>query len=374
MSTIRFRETSYGSRYDVRYRSNGRQMTKTFRTRSDAVEFRKKLDGEEAAGLVTNRRGGERLFGDYADAWVKHRLVKGRPLTPATRQGYNGLLRRHLKPAFGHTKLRQITPERVRTWHGELRQIAPDQAAKAYRLLRAILNTAVADEMLGRNPCTIRGGGSEHARERPLFETSTVLALADTIVPRLRCLVLLGGFVGLRTGELLGLQRHDIDPLHGTLTVERQAQEITGRGRVLTPPKTDAGRRTVALPSFVLRALEDHLRDHVGAAPDSPVFTRPSGLPLRRQDLSRAWSDACAELGIEGARVHDLRHHAATVIARNPDVTLRELMATIGHSSHVAALRYQHATAERSRAIAEYLDSVINAAQRPAPAPIHRTR
>ena len=59
-------------------------------------------------------------------------------------------------------------------------------------------------------------------------------------------------------------------------------------------------------------------------------------------------------LGLEGIRVHDLRHHAATVIARNPDVTLRELMATIGHSSHVAALRYQHSTAERSRAIADY--------------------
>jgi integrase len=282
-------------------------------------------------------------------------------------------LRRHLRPEFGQTKLRQITPERVRQWHGELRLSAPDQAAKAYRLLRAILNTAVADELLGRNPCTIRGGGSEHARERPLLETATVLALADTIDQRLRCLVLLGGFAGLRTGELLGLQRHDVDPLHGTVMVVRQAQEITGRGRVLVPPKTEAGRRTIALPTFVLRALEEHLRDRVSAAPDSPVFTRPSGLPLRRQDLSHAWSDACTALGIEGARVHDLRHHAATVIARNPDVTLRELMATIGHSSHVAALRYQHATAERSRAIADYLDGVIDAVQRPASAPIRRT-
>lgn len=50
------------------------------------------------------------------------------------------------------------------------------------------------------------------------------------------------------------------------------------------------------------------------------------------------------------------------MIARNPNVTLRELMATIGHSSHVAALRYQHATAERSKAIA-YLEEVISAAR-----------
>jgi hypothetical protein len=49
-------------------------------------------------------------------------------------------------------------------------------------------------------------------------------------------------------------------------------------------------------------------------------------------------------------------------------------MATIGHSSHVAALRYQHATAARSRAIAEYLDGVIDAAQQPAPGPIRHTR
>jgi hypothetical protein len=48
-------------------------------------------------------------------------------------------------------------------------------------------------------------------------------------------------------------------------------------------------------------------------------------------------------------------------------------MATIGHSSHVAAARYQHATAERSRAIAEYLDGVIDAAQAPAAAAIRRS-
>ena len=116
--------------------------------------------------------------------------------------------------------------------------------------------------------------------------------------------------------------------------------------------------------------LEGHLADHVAAQVDSFVFTRPTGRPLRRQDLSHAWTAACAVVGTEGARPHDLRHHAATVIARNPTVTLRELMATIGPSSHIAALRYQHATAERSKEIASYLDGVISATipeSRPSP-------
>jgi integrase len=111
----------------------------------------------------------------------------------------------------------------------------------------------------------------------------------------------------------------------------------------------------------------------VAGATDAWVFTRPSGLPLRRADLSYAWKDACAALGLKEIRPHDLRHHAATVIARNPNVTLRELMATIGHSSYVAALRYQHSTAERSKAIADYLDDVINAAKSAPPsAPVRR--
>ena len=90
----------------------------------------------------------------------------------------------------------------------------------------------------------------------------------------------------LETTTVLGLANHDVDPLHGTVMVVRQAHEITGPGRVLTPPKSDAGRRTVSLPAFVLKTLEAHLRDNVGVGVDAWVFTRPSGLPLRRADLS----------------------------------------------------------------------------------------
>lgn len=62
---------------------------------------------------------------------------------------------------FGETKLRQITPERVRTWHADVTKSArADQAAKSYRLLRAIMTTAVSDSLVGRNPCVLRGAGS----------------------------------------------------------------------------------------------------------------------------------------------------------------------------------------------------------------------
>ena len=83
-----------------------------------------------------------------------------------------------------------------------------------------------------------------------MLATAAVLELAESIGTRLRCLVLLGSFAGLRTGELLGLQRRNIDLRHGTVTVVRQSREITGQGCVLTAPKSDARYRVTAPSRF----------------------------------------------------------------------------------------------------------------------------
>jgi integrase len=207
----------------------------------------------------------------------------------------------------------------------------------------------------------IKGAGIEHAEERPMLESATVVRLATAIDPRFRCLVLLAGFVGLRTGELLGLTRKDVDLLHRTLHVKRQAQEIAGR-RTVTEPKTQAGIRSLSLPGALVAELTQHLDIYAAPGPDGAVFTGRSGLPVRRADLGQAWHAALEAEGIRSLRVHDLRHHAATTFARKPDVTLKELMATIGHASPVAALRYQHATEERGRELADYMDGVIASA------------
>lgn len=155
-----------------------------------------------------------------------------------------------------------------------------------YRVLRAILNTAAEDRQIGRNPCTVRGGGVERAQERPMVDTATVLELAEAITPRLRALVLLAGFGGLRSGELLGLERQDIDPLRGLVHVRREAQEIAHvkdaggeiaerHGRVVSDPKTEAGKRSVTIPKSVMEELAAHLAAYASPEADAVVFTRP---------------------------------------------------------------------------------------------------
>jgi len=82
--------------------------------------------------------------------------------------------------------------------------------------------------------------------------------------------------------------------------------------------------------------------------------------------------EAVAE--VMGATRYDLRHHSATVSTRGPNVTFKDLMVMVGHSSPRAALIYQHATAERDREHADYLGTVITAAKSSSEAKVVRIR
>jgi integrase len=95
------------------------------------------------------------------------------------------------------------------------------------------------------------------------------MALGDAIDPRYKALVLLAGFGGLRRGELLGLRRGDIDVLHRTVEVERQAIQMNSGERLVSAPKTVAGIRKVHVPSLVADVLADHLANFVPPEADA---------------------------------------------------------------------------------------------------------
>lgn len=226
--------------------------------------------------------------------------------------------------------------------------------AKAYRLLRGILNDAVEDGLLLRNPCTIRGAGVERSPERPVANISEVYALADSIEDRYRLMVLLGTFCGLRLGELLALRRDRIDVLHRRVIVSEQIQELADGTRQYGPPKTAAGVRTVALPPHLVDEVEDHLLRWVGPAPSDLLFSGPKTTELYRATFNSAWDRARRGVGMDGFHFRDLRHPGNT-LAAGTGASTKELMARMSHASARAALIYQHASDERDVLIAERL-------------------
>lgn len=360
MASISKRTTEGGERrYDVRLRAGGRVQTRTFRRRGDAERWARQQETRKDRGDLVDPRAGAVPLAEYARRWLPTR-----DLRPRTRQLYGHLLGQWIAPIFGTTPINRITTEAVRAWHGRVTSdVSALQAAKAYRLLRAMLNTAVADGLLTRNPCCIPGAGQERSPERPLVEPADVLRLADAIEPRFRSLVLLAAVGGLRVGELLGLQRRHVDLAEATVRVEHQAIELIDGTRIITGPKTDAGRRTVAIPEFVSVSVSEHLERFTAADPDAWVFVGERGNPTRRITLQRSWTAAREATGMTHITLHDLRHAGATLAAWTGAST-KELMARLGHSTPRAALRYQHAAQHRDREIADRLGELFEPRER----------
>lgn len=355
------RNTSSGRRYDVRLRDPaGRTYTRTFRTRREAETFDARERADRSRGAWVDPRRGSVSVAAWSEQWLAQRC----DLRVRTRELYQGLLRRQILPELGEVELAKLSPTQVRGWYAKLG--GPDgpgacTAAKAYRLLRAMMRTAVADEVIVRSPCQVARAGVEHSPERPVATVAEVGALADAIAPRLRALVLLAAWCGLRRSELLGLRRADLDLLHGSLRVERAMQQLADGTLVTGPPKSDAGRRTIAIPPHIVEQIAAHLGTFVGPEADALVFSGTKGGPLRPQVLHKAWTNAKGATGIAGLHLHDLRHSGNTWAAATGAST-KELMSRMGHASSAAALRYQHATADRDRAIAQALSALAEPA------------
>jgi integrase len=285
---------------------------------------------------------------------VDHRAPN---LAARTTALYEGLLRLHIEPTLGAVDLIDLTPGRVRAWRNDLIEsgVGETTVAKCYRLLRSVLNTAVDDELIRRNPCRIKGAGAEKSGERPVATPDQVLALATAMPKRWRALVLLAATTSLRWGELMALTRADLDLERGTVRVVNAVSEVSGK-IVVGPPKSAAGRRTVAVPASVLPLLRAHVESFSESGSRGRIFVGARGRTLRRTNFQPYWRKGIEAAGLPaGFRFHDLRHTGNTWAAAT-GANLRELMERMGHSSTRAALIYLHAAKDSDHAIAAGID------------------
>lgn len=299
------------------------------------------------------------LLSDYASAWLAERRgPRGDDLAVRTREHYRYLLDRHVLPTFGDHALDKITPAAVRAWNARP-EAKPTVRAHSYALLRSILATAVVDQAVTANPCTVRGGGhaSTAKKIRPLT-TGELAALVAALPPRYRVLALVGCWCSLRFGELAGLQRADVDLGAGLLHVRRGVVR-TKAGLVEKAPKSEAGRRSVTIPPHILDDLREHLREHAAPGPDGWVFPGRDGSPLAASTLQRVFGPAAEKAGRPDVTPHGLRHSGQTLAAL-AGANLRELMARAGQSSPGAALRYLHEAEGRQQEIANRLAMLAN--------------
>jgi len=342
-------------RWRARYTGpDGRRRSSTFGTKTDARRWLATAQTDLVRRAWKAPEGGRRTLGAYATDYLARA-----DLRESTKQLYEGVWRLHLKKTWSSVAVGDITPQQVRQWHeAAARTARPTALVQSYRLLRALLNVAVADEVLATNPCRLRAAGiAKSARPSRALTVAEVQALAGKVPARYRALVLTLAFGGLRFGEATALRRRDVSADGVTVAVTRSVKRVGG-GWLVGPPKTEAGVRTVALPAFVAVALAAHLDEHVGAEPTALVFGTSSGNFLAGSNFNSTFRRAVDACGLDPVRIHELRHTGATLAAATGAST-KDLMHRLGHSSPAAALIYQHASTGRDSEIARALDALV---------------
>ena len=325
----------------------------TFKTKTDADRWLAAAEADISRGTWLAEDLGRESFGNYARAWLRDHPKMG----PRYRETCERNLRLHLAPLHD-VPLRALTSAVVREWYASAQRGSGGQTSimQAYRFLRAVLNTAVRDGAIVKNPCQIPGAGSDRAKERPIATPAEVVALLESITPRYRAAVLLAAWCGLRRGEVLGLRPADVDLVAGTVTVRRNRVELLENNRAAfdAEPKTDAGRRTVVIPPHVMPVLAEHMATWAG--PDR-AFVGRDGRPMRGDAIRQAFDRARRKAGMPGFRFHDLRHTGQTLAAAT-GATVKDLMRRLGHASPVASYRYLHAVDGRDAEIATALSAL----------------
>lgn len=331
MASIEDRSTTRagGKRWLARWREpNGQERKKSFARKTDAEKFLNTIEYDKQRGAYVDPKAGNQTLDDYADYWIKNRTGN-----PKTLHQAKGRLRLYVTgTSLGRTPIAKIRPSAIQAWLKSLTTIQEGTASLVYSHVHAILDSAVADELILRNPCDDTRSVKKPRQPRvPVTVSWTaddVTALYNALPERYQPLAILGPRLGLRPSESFGLSVDDIDWSQGSVTVQRQVKIVTGQGRVFDLPKGGKAR-AVPLPSTARDLLSDYLLRFPAQAVTLPdvnpngqpeqtvrlLMTNTHGCALHSTSIGNIWRRARKTAGIADERKngpHMLRHFYAT--------------------------------------------------------------
>ena len=354
MATIEKRNQGSTTRYRVRWWAGDKQRSKTFTAFQDARRFKALLEGDLANGTYRDPRDAQVTVAVFAQRWWPTVV----DLRPSTHDRVE-LALKHVLREFGSLPLAGVTHSHVAQWvAAQTKDMSAASVRKNAFTFRRMLDAAVHEGLLKSNPVThVRLPAVVHHEQRFLNKME-IDSLITAAPDRYKAMVLLAIYGGFRFGELCGLQRSSINPASSTVRVSKTLVDLNG-SVTLGPPKTKTSVRTVTVPRSVMQALVQHMDSYTDGAPDSIIFTGPTG-PIRRCWFrGRVWLPTIKSAGLEGLRFHDLRH---TFVALWVDLgrNAKEVSRVAGHSSVAFTLdRYGHLYEVDESSLADDLDKLL---------------
>jgi integrase len=328
--SVHLRKTREGKdRWSIHFWERGRrvrEVVKDAQTRAEAVIALQRRVAESFDGrLNPTRKAGQTPFARLAELYLDEHA---KAMKKSWRTDFYSL-RAHLTPYFGKMRLSDITPlvvERYRT--ARLHTVSRSSTNREMALLKVMFNLAIDWHMASENPLRKVRMFSErdNLKERVLAEDEEARLLAAS-APHLRLVIVALLATGARISELMALKWSAVDLERGTV--------------LLT--KTKSGRNRLIPINAQLRTVLEAVKP---SAKGERVFMGPEGNPV--DSIRGAFVRARRRAGLEGLRLHDLRHTFATRLIRR-GVDIITVQSLLGHSSVTTTQRYTHSGEEQKR-------------------------
>jgi integrase len=344
-SIYRRKDGRWVGQYDV----DGKRRYIYGKTRKEVASKLTKAMAERDAGMVFDALS--LSVGNYLDRWLDSRRDT---LRRRTWVRYEEIVRLHLKPSLGNTKLDKVSALQIQSlYRAKLEEgLSPRTVQIIHATLYKALKQAVKWTLLSRNIVdSVDPPRVPKGEIRPLSEEQVKKLLETAQGDKLEALYILAVHTGMRSGEILGLRWQDVDLQSGTVQVRRSV--FGGRTEA---PKSANGNRSIRLTETSIRALQHHERA------SEWVFSTSVGTPISVHNLhNRSWKPLLARAGLpHNTRFHDLRHTCATLLLTK-GVHPKIVQEMLGHFSITITLdTYSHVLPNMQEKAVEAMEDILD--------------
>ena len=367
MATIRKRGNSYQIRVSCGYDTSGNQVVQTMTWKPADGMNKKQIEKELQKQAILfedkcmkGQVNANIKFQDFAEQWFEEYANHNLRSTTLTRSRQ---LTKRTYEAIGHIRLDKLNARVIQRFINSLtaegtnqntgKGLAKKTIIHYLSFISTVLDYAIKMDMLSTNSCRKVTIPKADVKERKVYtieETERFFELLRKAPLKYRVFFTLVIYTGLRRGEMLGLEWHDINFETGVIHIQRTSNYTKARGIYTDDTKTKGSNRYIKVPKDILDLLESYRKVQTNEFLEignkyqetDRLFTKWDGRPMNPQTPYGWLKEYCEENDFPFYGVHTFRHlNASLLIGAGIDVAT--VSGTLGHSNQTTTLSvYSH--------------------------------